>query len=140
MRDNGGLRSRRKGVCAFKAAPWTTHGPDHSDKNGWNRIAYEFDDSQIDADGFAAFRSHNLACLPSFSTNFPPDELVLIKRLGRSGTVEQEWPIFDLKRYWEVRALRNGVLKLAIGDKTPRAGLGNGDTREGKRGYMTLVR
>jgi hypothetical protein len=53
--------------------------------------------------------------------------------------MEQEWPIFDLKRYWEIRALRDGVLELAIGDKAPRAGLGKEDTRKGKRGCMTRV-
>jgi hypothetical protein len=105
----------------------------------WNRITYEFDDSQIDAHGFAAFRSHNFACLPSFSTNFPPDPLVLIKGLGGSGIVEQEWPVFDLKGYWKVRALRDGVLKLAMGDETPRAGLGKGETRKGKPGYMARI-
>lgn len=120
-------------------ARWTTHGLGRSNKNRWNRIRYEFDDLQIDAHGFAAFRSHNLACLPSFSTNFPQNELVLIKGLRGRDIVEQERPVFDLKRYWKVRALRDGVLKLAIGDKTPRTGLGNGDTRQGKRGYMARV-
>jgi hypothetical protein len=89
-------------------------------------MSYEFDDSQIDAHGFTTFRSHNLACLPSFSTNFPPNELVLINGLGGIGIVEHEWPVFNLKRYWKVRALSDGVLKLAIGDETPRAGLGKG--------------
>jgi hypothetical protein len=87
-----------------------------------------FDYSQIDAHGFAAFRSHDLAGLPSFSTNFPSNVLVLINGLGGSSIVEQEWPVFDLKRYWKVRALGDGVLKLAIGDETPRAGLGKGET------------
>ena len=109
----------------------------HSNKNGWNRIRHEFDHSQIDAHGFAAFAGHNFACLPSFSTNFPPNELVLIHGLRGSGIVEQEWPIFDLKGYWKVRALRDGVLKLAIGDETPRTGLGTGDTRKGKRGNVS---
>jgi hypothetical protein len=56
--------------------------------------------------------------------------------------VEYEWPVFNLKRYWKVRALGDGVLKLAIGDETPRAALGKGkgDTRKGKRGYMIDVR
>jgi hypothetical protein len=54
--------------------------------------------------------------------------------------VEHEWPVFDLKRYWKVGALRDGVLKLAIGDETPRAGLEKGDTRNGKRGCMIDVR
>ena len=115
-------------------APWTSHRLDHLNKNGWNRLRYEFDDSQIDAHGFAAFRSHNLARLPSFSTNFPPNVLVLIKGLGGRGIVQQEWPVFDLKRYWKVRALRDSVLKLAIGDKTPGVqALGKGDTQKGKR-------
>jgi hypothetical protein len=113
-------------------APLTTHGLGHSNKSGWNITRYELDDSQIDAHGFAAFRSHDLTCLPSFSANFPPNELVLIKGLGGRGIVEQKWPIFDLKRYWKVRALRNGVLKLAMSDEAPRACLGRG----GKRGYM----
>ena len=100
------------------------------------RIRYEFDVLQINAYGFAAFRSHDLACLPSFSTNFPLKEFVLINGLGGNGIMKQEWPVFDLKGYWKVRALRNGVLKSAIVDETPRAGLGKGDTRKGKRGYM----
>jgi hypothetical protein len=120
-------------------ARWTTHGLGHSNKNRWNRIGYEFDDLQIDAHGLAAFRSHNLACLPSFSTNLPQNELVLIKGLRGRDIVEQEWPVFDLKRYWKVRALGDGVLKLAIGDKAPWTGLGNGDTRKCKRGYVTRV-
>jgi hypothetical protein len=113
-----------------------THGLGHSNKNGWKTIRYEFDDSQIDAHGIAAFCSHNLACLPSFSTNFPPNELVLIHWLGGIGIVEQEWPVFDLKRYWKVRALRDAVLELAIGDETPRAGLGKGKARKCKRGIQ----
>ena len=107
-------------------APWTTHRLGHSSKSGWNRINYEFDDSQIDAHGFATFRSHNLTCLPSFSTDFPPNELILINGLGGSVIVEHEWPVFNLKRYWKIRALRNGILKLAICDEAPRAGLGKG--------------
>jgi hypothetical protein len=75
------------------------HGLGHSNNNGWNRISYGFDDSQIDAHGFAAFRSHSLARRPSFSTNFPPNVLVLINGFGGSGIVKQEWPVFDLKRY-----------------------------------------
>ncbi len=54
--------------------------------------------------------------------------------------MEHEWPVFDLKRYRKVRALCDGVLKLAICDETPRACLGKGDTRKGKRGYMVDVR
>jgi hypothetical protein len=89
-------------------------------------MRYGFDDSQLDAHGFATLGSHNLACLPSFSTDFSPNELVLINGLGGIGIVEHERPVFNLKRYWKVRALRDGVLKLAIGDETPRAGLGKG--------------
>ena len=107
-------------------APWTTHGLGHSNKSGWNITRYEFDDSQIDAHGFAAFRSHELTCFPSFSADFPPNKLVLIKGLGGRDIVEQKWPIFDLERYGKVGALCNGVLKLAIGDEAPRACLGKG--------------
>ncbi len=67
-----------------------------------NRVKYEFEDSQIDAHGFAAFCSHNLARFPSFSANFPPNELVLINRLRGSGIMEHEWPVFDFKGYWKV--------------------------------------
>lgn len=89
-------------------------------------MRYEFDHSQIDAHGLATFSSHNFACLPSFSTNFPPNELVLINGLGGIRIVEREWPVFNLKRYWKIRALSDGVVKFAIGDETPRAGLGKG--------------
>lgn len=68
--------------------PWRTHGLDRSNKKGRNRIRYELDDPQIDANGFAAFRSHNLAFLPLFSSNFPPNELVFIDRFGRGATME----------------------------------------------------
>lgn len=44
--------------------------------------------------------------------------------------MKHKWPIFDLKRYRKVAALRNGVLKLAMGDEAPRACLGKGgDTK-----------
>ena len=94
----------------------------------------EFDDLQIDAHGFSSFRSHKFACFPSLSTNFPPNKLVLINGLARSGSVEQERSVFDLKGYRKVRALRYGILELAMANETPRAGLERRETRKGKRG------
>jgi hypothetical protein len=102
-------------------------------------MKYRCNNSQIDAHGFASFRSHKFVCLPSLSTDFPPNELVLIYGLGGSGSVKQEWSVFDYKRYWKIRALRDGVLKLAMGDETPRAGLGKAETQNVKPGYMTRV-
>jgi hypothetical protein len=82
------------------AGPWTiarTAGPLRAKNTN-----YEFDDSQIDAHGFSSFRSHDFASLPSLSTNFPQNELILIHGFGRNGRVEQERPVFDLERYWKV--------------------------------------
>ena len=100
----------------------------------------EFDDLQIDAHGFSPFRSHKFACLPSLSTNFPPNELVLINGLTRSGSVEQERSVFDLKGYRKVRALGYSILEFAMANETPRAGLGEAESRKGKRGSTTRVR
>jgi hypothetical protein len=81
------------------------------------------DDLQIDAHGFALFRDLELACLPPLSTNLSSEELVLVNGLRGSGSVEQERPVFDFERYWEVGALGDGVLKRAMSDETPLAGL-----------------
>lgn len=53
--------------------------------------------------------------------------------------MEQEWSVFDLKRYWKVRALPDSVLKLVMGDKTPRAGLGKAETRIHDAGELMYV-
>jgi hypothetical protein len=95
-------------------------------------MKYRCNDSQIDAHGFASFRSHKFACLPSLSTNFLPNKLVLIYGLCGGGSVKQEWSVFDYKTYWKVRALCDGVLKLAMGDETPRTGLGKAETQNVK--------
>jgi hypothetical protein len=43
--------------------------------------------------------------------------------------VEQEWAVFDLEGYWEVGALRDGSLELAMGNIAPGAGLWGGDAK-----------
>jgi hypothetical protein len=83
----------------------------------------DIDDLQIDAYGFAPFYGLALAFLPPFSTNLPSDELILVDGLGGSGVVEQERPVLDFERYWEVGALGDGILEIAMGDETPGAGL-----------------
>ncbi len=92
----GALTTRRERVCAIRAAgagSSTTQGQQPPAIGIW----YKFDDSQVDAHGFASLRSHNFVGLPSFSTNFPPNVLILINGLGGNGIVEQEWTVFDLK-------------------------------------------
>jgi hypothetical protein len=83
----------------------------------------DFDDLQIDAHGFAPFRGLQLACLPPFSANLSSNELILVDGLGGSGVVEQERPVLDFERYWEVGTLGDGILELAMSDETPGAGL-----------------
>jgi hypothetical protein len=83
----------------------------------------DIDDLQIDAHGFAPFRGLELACLPLLSTNLSADEVVLVNGLGGCGVVEQERAVFDFESYWEVGALGDGVLELAMGDEAPGAGL-----------------
>jgi len=90
------------------------------DKKGIND---DVDDLQIDAHGFAPFQGLELACLPPFSTNLSSNELILVNGLGGSGVVEQEGPVLDFERYWEVAALGDGILEFAMSDETPGAGL-----------------
>jgi hypothetical protein len=85
-----------------------------------------FDDSQIDAHGFTTLCRHLLACLPSFSAKLPCHEIVFVHNVIGKGGVEQEWPVFNFERYWKVTTLGNGILKLAVSDETPGAGLWKG--------------
>ena len=110
-------------MCSTARTP-TPLGPLR--RTAGTEIKSEFDDLQIDAHGFAAFRRHKFACFPFLSANFPPNEFILIHGLGRREIVEEERPIFDLKGYWKVRALCYGVLELANANITPRAALGKG--------------
>jgi hypothetical protein len=83
----------------------------------------DVDDLQIDAHGFAPFQGLELAFFPPFSTNLSSNELILVNGFGGSGVVEQERPILDFERYWEVGALGDGILKIAMSDETPGTGL-----------------
>lgn len=83
----------------------------------------DYDDSQIDAHGFASFQRHVFDCFPSFSTNLPSDILVLTHRRDRNVDMKQERSVLDVESHRKVRALRDSGLELTVGDEAPRAAL-----------------
>ena len=79
----------------------------------------DYDNSQIDAHGFAPFQRHAFEWFPFFSTNLLSDILVLTHRRDGNVGMKRERSVLDVKSHRKVGALRDGSLELAESDEGP---------------------